>query len=279
MNNMEYRMRNSGNLSNTCIRLYRRLLLAWVVATFAAPACAVENTAAILVYHRFGPTVADSMTTRTSVFEAQLTRLREEGYSIVPLGDAVSGLEGKAKLAPKTVAITVDDGHRSVYTDLLPIIRREHLPVTLFIYPSAISNASYAMTWQQLAEMVATGLVEVHSHTYWHPDFRVEKKRLAPDRYGEFVRDQLEKPRRTLKSKLGVDASFLAWPFGIHDAELEASARAAGYRAAFALGERHATNTDSPMALPRYLIVDASGVSSLTRLLRDGEHRAGAAKP
>jgi peptidoglycan/xylan/chitin deacetylase (PgdA/CDA1 family) len=270
-------MRNSS-LSNTCLRRCRKFLLAGAILTFAAAATAMEGSAAILVYHRFGPTVADSMTTRTSVFEAQLARMREEGYAIVPLGDAVSGLEGKAKLAPKTVTITVDDGHRSVYTDLLPIIRREHLPVTLFIYPSAISNASYAMTWQQLAEMVATGLVDVQSHTYWHPDFRIEKKRLPPDRYREFVRDQMEKPRRTLKSKLGVDATFLAWPFGIHDAELEAAARAAGYRAAFALGERHATRADSPMALPRYLIVDASGVSSLTRLLRDGEHRAGATK-
>lgn len=267
----------SSTLSNTSVRLFRQLLLAWMVMTFTAPASALEGAAAILVYHRFGPTVSDSMTTRTTVFEAQLARLREEGYAIVPLADAVAGLAGKTKLAPKSVALTVDDGHRSVYTDLLPIIRRERLPVTLFIYPSAISNASYAMTWQQLAEMVATGLVEVHSHTYWHPDFRVEQKRLAPDRYRGFVRDQMEKPRRTLKSRLGVDAPFLAWPFGIHDAELEAAAGAAGYRAAFALGERHATSADAPLALPRYLIVDASGVGGLIRLLRDGERRVGGA--
>lgn len=269
----------SNSITNTLVCVCRQLVLVWVVATSAAPACAVEGTAAILVYHRFGPTVGDSMTTRTTVFEAQLARLRQEGYAIVPLADAVAGLAGKTRLAPKTVAITVDDGHRSVYTDLLPIVRRERLPVALFIYPSAISNASYAMTWQQLAEIVATGLVEVHSHTYWHPDFRVERRRLAPDRYRAFVRGQLEKPRGVLKSRLGVDAPFLAWPFGIHDAELEAAAGAAGYRAAFTLGERHATRADAPLALPRYLIVDASGVGGLIRLLRDGERRAGARQP
>jgi peptidoglycan/xylan/chitin deacetylase (PgdA/CDA1 family) len=269
----------ANSLNNTRIRLCQQFLLAWMVVAFAAPACAVERAAVILVYHRFGSTVGDSMTTRTTVFEAQLARLRQEGYAIVPLADAVTGLAGKATLAPKTVAITVDDGHRSVYTDLLPIIRRERLPVALFIYPSAISNASYAMTWQQLAEIVATGLVEVHSHTYWHPDFRVERRRLAPDRYRAFVHEQMEKPRRVLKSRLGVDAPFLAWPFGIHDAELEAAAGAAGYQAAFALGERHATSADAPLALPRYLIVDASGVAGLMRLLREGERRAGATQP
>jgi peptidoglycan/xylan/chitin deacetylase (PgdA/CDA1 family) len=265
--------------SNTCIRLCRQLVLAWLLVFFAAPALPAQRAAAILVYHRFGASVVDGMTTRTAVFEAQLARLRQEGYAIVPLASAVAGLEGKAELAPKTVAITVDDGHRSVYTDLLPIIRRERVPVALFIYPSAISNASYAMTWEQLAEVVATGLVEVHSHTYWHPDFRVERRRLAPDRYGEFVRNQLEKPRRVLKSRLGVDASYLAWPFGIHDAELEAAASAAGYRAAFALGERHATDADPLLALPRYLIVDAHGVAGLMRLLNAGERRVAGAQP
>ena len=115
--------------------------------------------------------------------------LRQEGYTFLPLSRAVAGLRGQPPLPDKAVAITVDDGHRSVYTELLPILRREHLPVALFIYPSAISNASYAMTWEQLAELQATGLVEIHSHTYWHPNFHTEKKRLAPEAYAAFVEE------------------------------------------------------------------------------------------
>lgn len=264
-------------LPNRVSRLRRHLLLAGLAFLFAAPGHAAS--AAILAYHRFGPSVADSMTTRTAVFEAQLARLRQAGYQFVPLTALVAGLEGKAALPAKAVAITVDDGHRTVFTELLPIIRRERLPVALFIYPSAIANAAYAMTWEQLAEVLASGLVEIHAHTYWHPDFRAERKRLGPEDYRQFVRQQLEKPRRILKARLGVDASLLAWPYGIHDGELEAAAAAAGYRAAFALGERHATSGDEHFALPRYLIVDASGVGGLIRLLADGERRAAGEKP
>ncbi|MBI2306867.1 MAG: polysaccharide deacetylase family protein [Rhodocyclales bacterium] len=247
-----------------------------LLATLAllAAAAADAGSAAILVYHRFGEVVADSMTTRTATFAAQLVRLRAEGYAIVPLATVVDGLAGRAPLPEKAVAITVDDGHRTVYTELLPIIRRERLPVTLFIYPSAIANAAYALTWEQLAEIVVSGLVDVQSHTWWHPDFRVERRRLAPDAYRQFVREQLEKPRRTLRSRLGTEAAMLAWPFGIHDAELETAAAEAGYRAAFALGERHASDRDPPLALPRYLIVDGLGVAGLLRLLRDGARRA-----
>ena len=245
----------------------------------AVPVLAENDAAAILVYHRFGPVIADAMTTRTEVFEAQLARLRQDGYSIVPLSGAVAGLEGRSALPARTVAITIDDGHCSVYHDLLPVIRRERLPVALFIYPSAISNASYAMTWEQLDEMLETGLVEIHSHTLWHPNFHTEKKRLGEDEYRQFVRSQLEKPRRILKDRLGVEARFLAWPFGIHAPELEAAAAAAGYRAAFALGERHAMGSDPLQALPRYLIVDGHGVNGLLRLLNNGARRAAGEKP
>ena len=267
--------RSAGNIPGR--RWLRRLLIC--LAALAALAVQAQPAVPILVYHRFGPTVADGMTTRTAVFEAQLDRLEAEGYTIVPLSAAVAGLQGRAALPARPLAVTVDDGHRTDYTDLLPIIRRRHLPVALFIYPSAISNAPYAMTWEQLAEMAATGLVEIHSHTYWHPDFRIEKRRLEPAAYQSFVRSQLEKPRQVLKARLGADAPFLAWPFGIRDPELEAAAAAAGYGAAFALGDRHATAADPLLALPRYLIVDGHGVAGLLALLRVGEKLAAGARP
>ncbi|MDR3410373.1 MAG: polysaccharide deacetylase family protein [Formivibrio sp.] len=262
-----------------CFYRCRYFLLVGVALLLMVPVWAESQAAAILVYHRFGPAVADSMTTRTAVFEAQLARLRSDGYQFMPLSALVAGLEGQTVLPAKALAITVDDGHRTVYSDLLPIIRRDRLPVALFIYPSAISNAPYAMTWEQLTEIVATGLVEVYSHTYWHPNFRIEKKRLAPEVYHRFVRNQLEKSRQVLKSRLGVEALYLAWPFGIYDAELEAAASAAGYQAAFTLEARHATRADSLLALPRYLIVDATGVAGLSQRLKDGERRVAGVRP
>lgn len=267
----------------TAVRHRQRLwLVCWVLPwLYVTPvgSSPPSRAAAILVYHRFGPVVADGMTTRTGVFEEQVARLRAEGYTIAPLSTVVDALAGRGSLAPKVVAITVDDGHRTVFTELLPVIRRERVPVALFLYPSAISNARYAMTWPQLAELVASGLVEVHSHTTWHPDFRVERQRRSYQAYQEFVRQQLVRPRQVLRERLGVEAPFLAWPYGVRDVELEAAASLAGYRAAFALGERHATRGDALLAIPRYLIVDAHGTEGLLRLLAAGERRAQEAPP
>jgi len=121
----------------------------------------------ILVYHRFGPVVADTMTVTTHQFESHVRHIIETGYTFIPLRQLVAYHLGKRTLLPdRPVAITVDDGHKSVYTDLSPLVMKYKIPVTLFLYPSAISNASYAMTWDQLKEIKAFGLFDFQSHTY-----------------------------------------------------------------------------------------------------------------
>jgi peptidoglycan/xylan/chitin deacetylase (PgdA/CDA1 family) len=107
------------------------------------------------------------MTVKTNAFESELKYLRDNGYKVIPLRELVDYYFGKRPPPhPHSVVITVDDGHKSVYTDMLPLVRKYHIPVTLFIYPSVISNAPYAMTWGQLREMKETGLFDFQSHTY-----------------------------------------------------------------------------------------------------------------
>lgn len=211
----------------------------------------------ILAYHRFGPVVTDSMTVRTTVFAAELEYLKTHGYTVIPMRALTDFLAGGNAPPAHSVVITADDGHESVYTRMFPLIRRYHIPVTLFIYPSAISNASYAMTWQQLREMQSSNLVDIQSHTYWHPNFKIEKKRLDQRAYDKFVHMQLIDSKVMLEKQFAKQVDMLAWPFGIVDDELMYAARDAGYIAAFTIERRAVKRTDNPMALPRYLMTDA----------------------
>ena len=209
------------------------------------------------------------MTVTTPVFETQLRHLRETGYTVIPLRHWVDYLRGQAPPPPfRSVVITVDDGHRSVHTELFPLVRQYQVPVTLFIYPSAISNAPYALTWEQLAEMKDSGLFEIQSHTYWHPNFKTDKKRLAPVEYERFVEMQLTRSKQKLEHRLGVQIDALAWPFGIYDEELMQTAEHLGYRAAFTLDRRHARPSDKLMALPRYLVTNKDQGKTFARLLQ-----------
>ncbi len=225
----------------------------------------------ILLYHRFGATPADSMTVTTSLFASHLEYLRTNGYTVVPLRRLLDDLNRKVQPPAKSVAIVVDDAHISVYTDMLPLVKKYRIPVTLFIYPSAISNASYAMTWGQLKELQKTGLFDMESHTFWHPNFKKERKKSTAAQYEQLVRTQLGKAKTRLEQELGTRVDMLAWPFGIYDDFLMARAREAGYVAAFTIEGNRDRRFDNPMKIPRYLVSNADRGKRFERIVSTQE--------
>jgi peptidoglycan/xylan/chitin deacetylase (PgdA/CDA1 family) len=266
--------KHSNNQILRMKRMVRIIRFSLALALFCLCAClnaaSAEEMAGVPVlgYHRFGPTVADSMTVTTPVFESQLKWLAENQYTVIPLRTLVDFLRGQGPPPPpRSVVITVDDGHQSVYSVMLPLVRKYSIPVTLFIYPSAISNASYAMRWEQLKELKQTGFFDIQSHSYWHPNFHREKKKLPPADYQKLVETQLKKSRSVLEEKSGSKVDILAWPFGIYDEALEKDAEQAGYVAAFSIDHRHAKKSDPMMALPRYLIANGDGTKGFQAIV------------
>lgn len=255
-------------------RWSRRQILAAVAAASLASRIPAAHAAAvpglpILSYHRFDPEAAAPYTVSAKAFEAQLVWLGAHDFGVIRLHDAVAALQTPGGSNARQAAITVDDGHRSAYTVLFPLIRKHRVPVTLFIYPSAISNASYAITWEQLHEMQASGFVDVQSHTYWHPNFHIERKRRSPADYRAFVDDQLRRSRQVLEARLKTPVDLLAWPFGIVDSELEAAAQQAGYAAAFGYPGGVAPPGGDRFAVPRIAVSDADRGERFAVLLGD----------
>lgn len=244
----------------------------WVVLSiFVMSLWASPQSIPILCYHRFGTEAVDSMTIKTSVFEQQMKWLRTNGYTVIPLDTAARYLQGKIKKIPsKPVVITVDDGHKSVYTDMAAVVKRYKIPVTLFIYPSAISNAKYAMTWDELSELEKSGYFRVESHTYWHPNFKKEKKMLSAEEYAKSVDKQLNGSKKKLEERMGHEIKYLAWVFGIYDDALLVDAKKAGYEMAFTIDRRHASTSENPMAEGRYMVVSKHDLKAFEKMV-DGE--------
>jgi len=235
----------------------------------AAATAAPTNEAVILCYHRFADTVADSMTVRKSTFLDHIEAIRQSGAHVIPLADLVAHHQGKlATLPPKPVVITIDDGHRSVYEVMAPMVEKLNWPMTLFIYPSAISNASYAMRWEQIKRLQDTGHFNVQSHTYWHPNLVRERKQQSPADFQRFAMNQLERSRKVLQDRMGQPVSFLAWPFGMLDEGLMSMAAEAGYQTSLALGNKPCVKSDPIQALPRYLMVDELSGKRLSQILQ-----------
>lgn len=259
-------------------RIMLLLLAAVLITTSRAQAAPVELKAnppaltqgvnvPILLYHRFGPTVADGMTIKTSVFEEHLKYLKSNGYTVIPLRALIDYYLKKGPApAPKSVVIVEDDAHKSVYSDMLPLAKKYNVPVTVFVYPSAISNAKYAMTWDQLRTLKKNGF-DIQSHTFWHPNFRQDKKKMTPAEFEKFVTVQLKKSKDRLEKEMGSSVDLIAWPYGIYDDYLLKRAAEIGYKGTFTIEAHHAGQRDSVMKLPRYLLINADQGKNFARIV------------
>lgn len=222
----------------------------------------------ILAYHNLDPSAKGEMTLSTERFEEQLKYLKDNGYTVIPLKDLVSYLQGEISSLPeKSVVITADDGRKSVHTYMWPLVRKYNVPVTLFIYPTAISNAKYAMTWEQLKELQGTGLFDIQGHTYWHPNFKQEKRRLSDSEYQKLVYAQFVSAKKVIDKKLNTDITLLAWPYGIYDDYLEREAARSGYIAAFSIDARPANRSEKMMSQPRYMIVEGQSMQTFAAIV------------
>jgi peptidoglycan/xylan/chitin deacetylase (PgdA/CDA1 family) len=261
-----YSLREHIMLRRTCLKQ----IAAGSLGMLSLPGMGVpapKHGIPILLYHRLGSSVADSM-------------LDSRGYAIMPLDQLVQSLQqGITSLPKKTVSLCADDGHRSVFDIMLPLVRQRGIHMTAFIYPSAISNAPYAMTWAQLQALQQSGCFDIQSHSYWHPNFNHEKAKLSAQAYHDFVRWQLSQSRQRLQSELKAPVSMLAWPFGIYNEELAAVAQETGYAAAFTLSPRPVMPGDELFSLPRFLMVDDGGTHQLERILLAGSTAAETALP
>jgi peptidoglycan/xylan/chitin deacetylase (PgdA/CDA1 family) len=120
-----------------------------------------------------------------------------------------------------------------------------------------------------LKEVKDTGLFDLQSHTYWHPNFKKEKKKLDQKEYEKLVDTQLKKAKDKLEKDLNTKVDLLAWPFGIYDEYLMGKAAEAGYVAAFSIERRPVRSTDNMMSLPRFLIENSNQGKSFERLLTE----------
>jgi peptidoglycan/xylan/chitin deacetylase (PgdA/CDA1 family) len=75
----------------------------------------------------------DSMFMAAATFRRRLEVIRRQGYPVVPLADAVRALSGRGPaLPPASVVITIDDGWWSTCDGMLPALRAQGMPATLY---------------------------------------------------------------------------------------------------------------------------------------------------
>jgi peptidoglycan/xylan/chitin deacetylase (PgdA/CDA1 family) len=194
------------------------------------------NDVLSLCYHAVSPSWDWRYAVRPEQLRAQVEDLLRRGYRPATFTEAVT-----APPASRTLAVTFDDGHRSVLELGLPVLSALGVPATVFVVTghadsgrplsfgrlgayvgTADEHELVPLGWEDLRRLTEQGW-EIGSHTATHA-------RLTELDDAALARE-LAESREACAARLGRPCLSIAYPFGAADARVAAAARAAGYRA------------------------------------------------
>lgn len=213
-------------------------------------------------------------------FAAHLAWLKNNHYRVISVQDLVDAAAGRQDLPDKAVMLTFDDGYQSFYTRVFPLLKKYRYPATLALVGSWMEEEHAEdrpkiplMTWPQVREVVASGLVEIASHSYdlhhgivANPQGNEQSavtSRLYDKEYDEYEKD--EAYRQRIFEHLGESANFIfqnlgmrprvmVWPYGEYNAIALDAAKMAGFTITMGLQDGH--NTLADLSAVKRLIID-----------------------
>ena len=170
------------------------------------------------------------------LFERQVRWLQRHDWHFFTITELVTCQQ----LPPKAIALTFDDGYQDNYAEVFPILKKYGAKATIFPIinrfdrdwsinrnndrSSAELNAQSMLTHEQIKEMIASGLVEIGSHTLNHAKLHQLN--------GEAQEREICQSKRVIEQQYGITCSSFAYPFGYYDDRSVEWVRKCGYRCA-----------------------------------------------
>jgi peptidoglycan/xylan/chitin deacetylase (PgdA/CDA1 family) len=215
------------------------------------------NDILILCYHAVSDRWPASLSVTPERFESQLEFLVRDGYRGVTFTQAVTEPQ-----VGKILAVTFDDGFRSVVSLAHPVMQRLGVPGTVFVAtdhvgterPMAWSGLEHwlgteheqelvAASWPELDELTRAGW-EIGAHTRTHPHLtQIDETTIY---------EELAGSRTDIEEHMGSPCTSLAYPYGDHDGRVVAAAAKAGFLAAATLPSHW--HRPEPLRRPRIYI-------------------------
>ncbi len=179
----------------------------------------------ILLYHKVTD-VPGSMATSPALFEAHLSWLKSSGFVAISLAEFEDHLAKRGK-HDKPVMITFDDGFRCMYERAWGILRRLNMKASAFLVTGLCGADAEFLNWNQILEIVESGIIEFQSHSHSHDNLILSNANLSA------ALDDIARSRAVLVRELSVPQTRIvhfAWPWGFTSPPLERLCEQAGFR-------------------------------------------------
>lgn len=241
-------------------------ILVCVSFVFAIKSENIEKTSAvktgqelpIVMYHHITEKKdkAGKYVITTEELENDFIYLNNKGYKTVLMEDLIKYTESQTDLPDKIIMITFDDGFKSVLKLGLPLMEKYNIKAVIAPVGAITEeytnnrntdiNYSY-LTWDELKELNENPLIEIQSHTYNMHTFSKNQndrngmaklKSETVDEYKAAIRSDLLKMQNELKYKSGINATAIAYPYGLYSKQTLEIIKETGFKSNFLCEER-----------------------------------------
>lgn len=237
--------------------------------------------------------------TLTSIF----SWLQTNNYHTVTVKQIEASRHGGPPLPPRSVLLTFDDGFRSHFTKVLPLLKRFNYPAVMGIVTAWIDTPENTpvhisdkeslprdlfMSWDEVRQLGASGLVELGSHTHnlhhgatANPQgnqlpattshlYLVSEKRYETDaEFAARIHGDLNTSIQQIRDRSGVAVRSMVWPYGAENQPVREISSALGMKIQFSL-EAGPNTPDVPLdRLRRILLTYDVDIGGLERSMRE----------
>ena len=167
-------------------------------------------------------------------FEEDLIWLKNNGYTTITSDELLEFLEKKEALPSKAVVISIDDGSWGVYKHAWPLLEKHGMKADLNVIGAQIDatwetlnsgktrdgEAAPFCTWEELAEMQKSGVINICSHTYglhvYNRNERIGMNLMENETEEEFttvVKEDYDLSVKCIRGWVGKAPKTVAYPY------------------------------------------------------------------
>ena len=178
---------------------------------------ATKPSIPILMYHSIsddpetGISAHYRLSTPPTLFRKQMCCLRDQGYTVIDLTEAIKRLGSESATSDRAVVLTFDDGFYDFRMNAWPILEEFGYSATVFLPTAFIGDSQQlffkgrsCLTWKDVRELRSKGTL-FGSHTVNHVNLHNLK---WPD-----IERELTESKKVLEDQLGIPADHFAYPF------------------------------------------------------------------
>lgn len=199
-------------------------------ASLAASAVAEEAVEVpIIMYHEVNKSNLTNLGVTPATLERDLKYLRNSGYETISMTQLIQYVKGGATLPEKPIVLTFDDCYYNNYVYAYPLAQKYGDKIVVSVIGKSAQefsdvkdeNLSYGhANWEQIAEMIQSGCVEIQNHTYnMHKitNSRVgcQKKRgESIATYTQVITEDIGKCQELIQQNTGWIPNTFTYPYG-----------------------------------------------------------------